>query len=467
MTPILSEKRSLFRPVKPRDSLYRVLALTLLILAGVWLLRQVGEGAVKPVLLPTPTPTRTVGSYIQQAQAYFEAGKLDDPTSSNDAIDTYLAALAVEPDNAQVLAELARIEAYSSIVLSSDAARLARLEQAKAHIERAVALAPDDSTVYAVYAFVLDWYASSNLLTADERQRALNEAETAAVRALQLDPNNTLALAFYAEVLADQQNWDQAEQYAEQAIARAPNSMDAHRVYATVLETMGRYRDSISEFNRAAELAPNLTFLYLRIGYGYRNLGSRAATKDAAKVLYDTALTYFDRAASINTQLGLRDPQPYLAIAKTYAQQGEFFSASLNAEKALSFDPTNADTYGQLGMIYVQARNYESALPALQCAVEGCTAEENETAQQLVQQGLLEQSVAVRPLELTNLTVAYYYVRYGSVLAYLSQPGDGKCERVYALMDQLRQAFPDDPLLLGNVEANEATCQLLSGSPQP
>ena len=36
---------------------------------------------------------------------------------------------------------------------------------------------------------------------------------------------------------------------------------------------------------------------------------------------------------------------------------------------ALRLSPTSADTYGQLGSIYVQARNYESALPALRCAV--------------------------------------------------------------------------------------------------
>ena len=77
---------------------------------------------------------------------------------------------------------------------------------------------------------------------------------------------------------------------------------------------------------------------------------------------------------------------------------GDTAAAVRATEKALEFDPTNSDTYGQLGMIYVQSKNYESALPALQCAVEGCTAEENTIALDLVEQELLDASVAIEPV---------------------------------------------------------------------
>jgi tetratricopeptide (TPR) repeat protein len=232
--------------------------------------------------------------------------------------------------------------------------------------------------------------------------------------------------------------------------------MDTHRVYATVLESVGLYGEAIRQYKLASEMAPNLTFLLLRIGLGYRNLED-----------FDTALYFFDQAAEVNKQLGIRDPLPYIAIAKTYTQQGEFFIASRNAEVALRFSPTSADTYGQLGSIYVQARNYESALPALQCALEGCSAEENRIALDLVDQGLLEASVAVAPLELTNLNVAYYYIRYGSVLAFLSDRQNGYCEKNFEFMTRLRQVYPDDELLIQNVEDNEATCRILYSDNNP
>jgi hypothetical protein len=115
-------------------------------------------------------------------------------------------------------------------------------------------------------------------------------------------------------------------------------------------------------------------------------------------------------------------------------------------------------------MIYVQARNYETALPALRCAVDGCTVEENEIAKLLLDEG---ESVAVEPLPLTNKNIAYYYVRYGSVLAYLHSPENGYCSHSFQLMTQLRLTYPDDPLLMQNVEDNEATCRSLMGTPSP
>lgn len=461
MSQIQSGKTFNLHPVKARSNPYRILLWLSLIIAGAWLLVQMNRGTVKSPFTPTPTPTRSPQSYILAAQAYFAAGKLDDPLSDQDAIGAYQQALWVDPSNALVWAELARIQAYSSSTLSTDQERFNRLQEALDSVEKGVALAPEESTVSAIHAFVLDWNASSNLITSEEREAYLAQAETAANRAYLLDPENSLALAFYAEVLLDQQKWDQAEQYASQAVELAPDSMDAHRVLATVLEGWGYYRDAIDEYNRASQISPNFTFLYLRVGLCYRQLAYKQ------NQLYTTALEYFEKAATINQQLGIKDPYPYIAIAKTYAQQGEFFIASRNAEKALSFDAANADTYGQLGMIYVQARNYETALPTLRCAVDGCTAENNETARLFVENGILEASTDVKPLPLTNLNVAYYYVRYGSVLAYLSTPENGYCSHSFELMTQLRLTFPDDPVLMQNVEDNEATCRSLMGTPSP
>jgi tetratricopeptide (TPR) repeat protein len=465
MSQIQSGKTFNLHPVRSKSNPYRILILTFLILGGIWLLLLLNRGQVKSPFNPTPTPTRSPESYIMAAQAYFAAGKLDDPTSDQDAIGAYQQALQIDPNNPLVWAELARIQTYSSSTLSTDQQRLDRLQEALASVEKGVKLAPDDSTVGAIYAFVLDWNASSNLISTSEREAYLAKAETAANKAYLLNPNNALALAFYAEVLLDQQKWDQAKQYATQAVQLAPDSMDAHRVLGTVLESWGYYRDAIDEYIKASQITPNLTFLYLRIGLGYRQLANNPVPGSNQNQLYATALEYFAKAATINQQLGIKDPLPYIAIAKTYAQQGEFFIAARNGEKALSFDPSNADTYGQLGMIYVQARNYESALPALRCAVDGCTADANETAKLFVQNGILKASAAVQPLPLTNLNIAYYYVRYGSVLAYLSTADNGYCSHSLELMTQLRLTFPDDPVLMQNVADNEATCRSLMSTP--
>jgi len=454
----LTGKRPTFHSRKSNPNIYRLLLWMGLILAGIWLLLGVGRGQVEPAFLPTPTPTRTAGSYILEAQAYFQAGKLDDPDPAPpaqprpDAIDTYQRALDIDPNNAQAWAEKARIQTYSITMLSSDGQRRARLREALDSINTAVELDPDNSTIHAIRSFVLDWNAS--YVGQEEAQDLLKEAEGEAVRAYQLDPQNALALSFYAEVSLDQQKWTQAEQYAAQAVSLAPESMDAHRVYATVLESIAQYRLAIEQYIKATEINPNLTFLYVYIGRNYLRLR-----------LYDRALEYYAQAASINEQLGVGNPIPYLEIAKAYSQQGEFFIAARNAEKALRYDPTNANSYGQLGIIYIRSRNYESASPALKCAVQGCTADENEVAKSFVEQGLLEQSVAVEGLPLTNLTVGYYYVEYGTVLAFLSRPNQNFCPQALPILAEVREKYSSDPILMGIVEDSEGICSQLASSP--
>jgi len=451
----LTGKRPTFHQERRGTSFYRIILLLGLIIAGIWVMMMIRREQIISPFLPTPTPTRVAQSYFQEAQAYFDSGKLDDPSNAtpgpnvpkiNDAIDAYKAALAEDPSNASAWAELARIQTYSSNMLRNDTDRKVRLEEAKASAEKAVELAPDDSTVRAILAFVLDWYAFNPLVSLKQRQDLLVQAEREASRAFQIDPENALALAYYAEILADEQKWTQAEKYAAQAVTLNGALMDTHRVYAYVLETLGKYNSAIQQYQEAVRINPNMTFLYVRIGQNFRE-GIRNP---------DRALDYFDRAAKINQTLGVQNPLPYIEIARTYTQIGQFFAASINAEKALNMDPTSAQTYGQLGIIFRRARNYEGAMSLLQCAVVGCTAAENEMGK-----------VDVQGLPLSSITVAYYYVEYGTNLAFLSRPNENYCPQAREVLGKVRQAYPDDVTLMGIAEDSEGICKRLDAGQAP
>lgn len=426
-----------FRDNNRGNNFYRILLWLSLIIAGGWVLYGYQHGQVISPFDPTPTPTRVAQSFFLEAEAYVEAGKLDDP-KNNDAIEAYRAALEGDPNNSVAWAELARIQAYSSSMLRNDSERLARLEDALQSANRAVELAPDESKNYAIRAFILDWLAFNSLVPAEESQALLAEAERAASRAIQLDPQEPLALAYYAEILADTQKWLQAEQYAAQAVALGRDLMDTHRVYGYVLETLAQYNAAIQQYQEAAAINPNMTFLYIRIGQNFRE-----GIKNPQR-----ALEYFERAARINEQLGVENPLPYIEIARTYTQQGQFFAASINAEKALQLDNSNAHVYGQLGMIFRRARNYEGANPLLKCAVLGCTAEENEMG-----------NVPVQGLPLSSLTVGYYYVEYGTNLAFLSRPNENYCPQALPILRQVREAFPDDTILAAIAADSEGICR--------
>lgn len=434
-----------FRPEKRSINPYRVIILLGLILGGIWILMAIDRGDVQPLFQPTPTPTRTVNSYIMEGEAQFKAGSL------GGAIAAYQQAVSVEPNNSHAWAELARIQTYSSSLLSTNEESYDRLTQARESIEQATAIDPDNAEVQAVRSFVLDWYASNPLVTPEESQSALNDAESAAIRALQLDNENAIALAFLAEILVDQQKWSQAEETIKQAVAIESESMDVQRVYGYVLESLGQYRLAIEKYREAVSLQPNLTFLYIFIGRNFRSLD-----------VHNRALEEFEKAAQINEQLGVQDPVPFVEIAKTYSRDGEFFIAALNAEKAIRMNPYNPNTYGQLGIIYTKARNFEGAQPVLKCAVRGCSAEENQVAIELMGEG-----VAVEGLPLTSGTVAFYYAQYGSVLAALSRPNQNYCGEALQVLAEVRASYPDDPTFNQIIEENIAICDLVDQRSAP
>jgi len=209
----------------------------------------------------------------------------------------------------------------------------------------------------------------------------------------------------------------------------------------------------------------------LRAGANYRRLAFEIPNIEAAKPVYEQSLEYFDKAAKINEQIGVNDPTPYLSIAKTYSQLGEYFAAARNVQKALEYDPTNADVYGQLGIVFFRSRNYEGARDALKCATYGCSGEASCLGRGLDQcypdDG--ENPVDVPRLEISQDSIVYYYT-YGSVLAALSRPRDNRCDQAMQVFSDVRNELSANPdaytdgyqTVLSIVDAGESICQSLA-----
>ncbi len=119
-------------------------------------------------------------------------------------------------------------------------------------------------------------------------------------------------------------------------------------------------------------------------------------------------------------------------------------------------DPTNAGTYGQLGIIFRRARNYEGAMALLNA--QWWAARQKRTRWGKSQ---------IESLPLTNLTVAYYYVEYGTNLAFLSRANENYCPEAREVLSQVRSTYPDDPILMGIAEDSEAICQRLDAGAIP
>jgi tetratricopeptide (TPR) repeat protein len=448
----LSPRRPIFNR-RAETSVYRMFFWALMVLGGIWLVLQLREGRIESPFLAPPTPTRTATSYALEGDAHFTAGDLDK------AIAAYREAVQVDPNDADSWAQLVRVEIYSSALQTTEAERAARLQQALQSAQQATALAPDDSTAHAMLAFALDWNADPSLVDEAQVQSYLTQADQEAIRALQLDATNTLALAFYAEILVDEQKWTQAEQYIKEAVSRDPSLMDVHRVYAYVLESLGQYNLAIQEYDKAIAIAPKLTFLHLRAGANYRQLGFDSPNEVNRTQLFEQSLAYFAKAASINEELRIQDPTPYLSISKTYSQQGEYFIAARNVQRALEFQPDNADFYGQLGVIYFKSRNYEGSIPALECAVVGCVGEASCSGRGLDGCDAQYPPVDVVGLPLTLGSVDYYQV-YFSVLAALGPRDSTYCPKAMDIVDRVRASGFEvqRPDITGNITAARLQC---------
>jgi tetratricopeptide (TPR) repeat protein len=174
------------------------------------------------------------------------------------------------------------------------------------------------------------------------------------------------------------------------------------------------------------------------------------------KQLYEKSLEYFAETARINQQLGVQDPVPYISIAKTYSQMGEFFIAIRNVQKAIEFEPANPVFYGELGVLYHKNRNYETGILALRCAVNGCTAEQSCDGRGGC--GSNDTPAEVVGLPLSASTV-YYYDILASELAALSTPKVNYCPQALDLADFIEASeYIADPNIAADMAVVRTIC---------
>ncbi|MBL8080045.1 MAG: tetratricopeptide repeat protein [Anaerolineales bacterium] len=464
------KKRAIFTR-RNESNVYRMFFWVILILGGIWLIRGVQRGDVKPLFQPTSTPTRLAQSYALEGDAKFISGQLDDikdadgNVKSTGAITAYREAAKVDPTNAKLMADLARIQVYSSALKVGDVEIKTRLAEALESAQRAVELDPDSSYTHAVYAFALDWNANPSLVDEEGVQKFLNDAETEASRAILLDNTNTLALAFYAEILTDQQKWAQGKSYIEQALQSDSSLMDVHRVHAYVLETQADYTGAIEAYDKAIAITPNLSFLYLRAGANYRRLAFGSPNEQVQEGLFEKSLEYFASSARINEQLGIQDPQPYLSIARTYSQMGQFFIAIRNVQKTIEFQPDKAEFYGELGVLYHKNRNYETGILAFECAIRGCDPDKSCLGRGGC--GDADTPAQVIGLPLTASTI-YYYDIYASELAALDTPKSPHCSEALEIAQIIADSdFDSDPNIAADIVVVRNLCDPNFVDPNP
>ncbi len=308
---------------KQGPSLFRVFVLTILILAGLWLVKSRPDWA-RP-FEPTPVPTLPARYFINDGDIAQAEGRL------HQAIQAYEQAIALEPEN--------DLPYLQQAMLLTDAGDTAR---ALLRAEQAVLLNPNSPQNLAGYCRTLDW----------EGQYAA--ATEACECAIELDENYAPAYAFLSEVYADEANWIPARTTAQKALEIDFQSPEAHHNMGYALEVQGRYREAVEFYENAIALRPNQASYYMAAGRNYYWLGQ-----------LDQAADRFGEAIKLNPT----DARGYDQLGWTYHANGQDARAIDALEQAIKVNPGQYRAWGRLGSIYYLRQNYEEALKILPTAI--------------------------------------------------------------------------------------------------
>jgi len=163
-------------------------------------------------------------------------------------------------DASDLVTPTSDLEAYD-LYLAGRARLRARQEGVFEATELFEAAIARDSTWAPAWAGLADalelqlWYTDST----DEDvpfDETLAEAEQAARRALELQPQNSTALIVLGSIHRDRYDWTESEGFYEQALALDPDNAEAHHQYGEFLRKRGRVAESVRSLDRATILDP-------------------------------------------------------------------------------------------------------------------------------------------------------------------------------------------------------------------
>jgi tetratricopeptide (TPR) repeat protein len=164
------------------------------------------------------------------------------------------------------------------------------------------------------------------------------KAETAAIRAIELDPNMAESQTSMATVRLNYDwDWAGAERGFRRAIELNPAYATAHQRYSLYLIAMNRPSESVAEMQRALALEP--LSVSMNFSLGWRLYMARR---------YDAAIQQLRNAVAMDPSLALA----HLVLGQAYEQKGAFPQAAVELEKAVELSHRSAPMLAGLARLY-------------------------------------------------------------------------------------------------------------------
>jgi tetratricopeptide (TPR) repeat protein len=388
-------KWNMTRKRRRRSNPWRVLVLVGLI-AGMVYVNRVVIPNTPPLFVPTPTPTRSPESFVNQAEELFRDGKL------NQAIDAYEDAILSDPENASNYVELSRIQILSG-----------RYTDALENAELALLLNANNPLAHSMRAWAQNFLGDPL------------EAEATIKRALEIDENYAIAHAVYAEILFDNGSFERGAEESRIALELDPNSLEVRRARGYILYNTQNFEEAVEQFDAAIAINPKIPSLHLLKGYSYYAMGE-----------YDLSIEALNQANALNPD----DYEPDLVASRVYFTYGEYAKAAQYAEQAVNNDPVNARLRGNYGVMLSKNGKPAEAIEQLNLAIQG---------------GITSDGKVIEGLPLDyDLRIIEYYSTYGLTLARAN-----RCAEAVPIFQAMLSIVPDNEVAVYNAEAGLEICQ--------
>ena len=311
-------------------------------------------------------------------------------SGDSEALEDYMRALQLDPDNVEVLLKCTFSHLYAAPV-SKDR------KEARVYAERAVALAPDNFRCHVALADVLSRVNSevvvnpgsgSGVFAVPDQASALAEYARAIElaplapepylargafyhsvgdydrgladvnRALELRPGDHESLALRADVLIELGQFDKALADLAKYTEADPHKWRAHKAAATIHVRRGNWQLAVESYTKALEIAPSQAHLLKHRALAHVNLGQHSQ----ALADLNTALTL--HPWDISTLWWI--PEPQLAQSPDDFKQGLVALAEIAVEES----PVPAKAYAARGRVYARLGEFEKADADFAMAVE-------------------------------------------------------------------------------------------------
>lgn len=317
---------------------------------------------------PSTLPLDGGEAFLSQGDILLQVGKLQE------AIRAYQEELVTDPGNSSVRGKLG-----IAYLLTGDMKRLAEQE-----LQTAIDADPDnvDAMAFLGSARFTDVYTRGS--------GDYDGAEQILQAALQKDPLNWRAHGFIAEVYVEQGRPDEGLAAALRAVELAPDDFWAQKSLGFVRALRGEWSDAVGPHRKAVELQPNYAFLQLHLSEALRHSGQHDEALDWAESALalgqgheqrahafiahalwlegdlDEAVTGFRNAVGLQAD----DAYAWWGLGAVLYRKGDYAEAVTHLEKAAALKPGVALYHSWLGACLVNVKRYREAKAELERALE-------------------------------------------------------------------------------------------------